>query len=1044
MKNSGSNASMYKIILVLFLTILSLILTYYYHFVLGKTVIFTHLFYIPIILATLWFKKKGMIVPIFLSVFLIFSHFVSSQVSEPLTDDFIRAFMLIMVGIVVSLLSERIDERERLLKTSEEKFRSVSNSALDGIATLTLDGKIIYSNKSFNKTFGYANKELDGINILDIIFSEDKNILKKRLKDIRKDSQFKGYKTEFYGIKKEGARFPFEVSVSEWHTTNDRFVTTIVRDITERKIAEKSLKNHAIQQVTIADISQMALIEIDLDQLMNQIVKKIVNTLKVDYCKILEILPDQSLLLRAGEGWEDGTVGNIKISSGRESQAGYTLQSKEPVIVADLSEETRFNNPKFLFDHDVVSGVSVIIGSQKDPFGVLGVHTKIKREFDGEELNFIQAMANVLAAAIERKAVEEKLKSSEKRYRLIAEHATDMISRQNLKGDYLFVSPACKQILGYEPEELVDHNSFEFIHSHDWGLVKSTLNNLIEKQDIITVIYRIRKKKGNYTWIESTAQTVRDPNTGAFNELIVTSRDINERKKAEKALKESEAYYRTIFENTGTATIIVEEDMTVSLVNTEFEKLYGFKRSEIEGKKKWTEFVVDNYLDTMQKYHERRRIDPDYAPRNYEFQFIDREGEIKDILTTVALIPGTKKSLVSLSDITERKKSTIALERELKIEKALERIYEPLISPNSSIEDISDSVLDEAERLTESLFGYAAVIDSVTGEMINYSIFSSDNCLPVEKLKMEFIENLEGGYPGLLSKSLDSKQAFYINDLNENLEICELNDIKECKFLSAPVMLGNELVGQISLFKLKDFTENDLTAVQRLCEFYALAIQRMHAEEKIKLSLRDKELLLREIHHRVKNNLQIVTSLLNLQSKQIDDEEAIDVFKESQNRVKSMAIIHEQLYQSTDLAHINFEMYINKLVSYLFHSYNVNRRIIKTEILADSVSLNIDTAMPLSLIVNELVSNSLKYAFPNGKEGKIKVELRKEDKMFRLVVADDGIGLPEDFEFEDTETLGLQLINSLTMQIDGEIEVDLSRGTKFKIKFRELKYKNRI
>ena len=628
MKNNDFDKDYYKLILVLVLTFLSVILTYYYHFILGKTIVFTHLFYIPIIMATFWFKRKGMLVPFFLAIFIILSHYLSPLLNSPLNDDFIRASMFIMVGIVVSVLSERIEIRESLLKASEEKFRSVSNSALDGIATLTLDGKIVYSNESFNNIFGHEKGCLNGINILKLIFSTDKEHLKNLLKHIRETRKFKGYNAEFMGFKKDGSSFPLEVSFSEWHTSNNRFVIIIVRDISERKNVEKSLRNHNIQQVSLARISQIALVEIDIYQLMNLIVEEIVKTLEVDYCKILELLPDENFLLIAGVGWKEGVVGNKKISSGRKSQAGYTLLSRKPVIVTNLSKESRFNGPKLLFEHNVVSGVSVIIGSQENPYGVLGVHSTKKRYFDDKEVNFIQSVANVLATAIERKSIKEKLKSSEKRYRLIAENASDMISRHDLETNYLFVSPACKQILNYDINELLGHSAFEFIHPDDWDITKKTLKNVLTEKGINSVTYRIRKKNGIYTWIESTAKAVHDPRTGKVSEIIVSSRDVTERKKAEKDLKESEAYYRTIFENTGTATIIVEEDMTVSLANTKFEKLYGYSRNEIEGKKKWTEFVADTNLEKMMEYHKERRIDPDSVPANYEFKFVNRVSDL--------------------------------------------------------------------------------------------------------------------------------------------------------------------------------------------------------------------------------------------------------------------------------------------------------------------------------------------------------------------------------------------------------------------------------
>jgi PAS domain S-box-containing protein len=209
--------------------------------------------------------------------------------------------------------------------------------------------------------------------------------------------------------------------------------------------------------------------------------------------------------------------------------------------------------------------------------------------------------------------------------------------------------------------------------------------------------------------------------------------------------------------------------------------------------------------------------------------------------------------------------------------------------------------------------------------------------------------------------------------------------------------------------------------------------ERVLAEEKIQKSLEEKELLLKEIHHRVKNNMQIVSSLLNLQSRYIDDEEAYDVFKESQNRVKSMALVHEKLYRSTDLASVNFGEYVRSLSKELLISYGSrsNNVSIKTDL--DDVFLNADTAIPCGLIVTEIISNSIKYAF-DGKGGEISVALHRYNGGFEILIGDNGVGIPEDMDLENTETLGLLLINSLTSQIDGEVELLREEGTSFRIK----------
>lgn len=218
----------------------------------------------------------------------------------------------------------------------------------------------------------------------------------------------------------------------------------------------------------------------------------------------------------------------------------------------------------------------------------------------------------------------------------------------------------------------------------------------------------------------------------------------------------------------------------------------------------------------------------------------------------------------------------------------------------------------------------------------------------------------------------------------------------------------------------------------------SVAIQRKQAEDKIKKALKEKELLLKEIHHRTKNNLMVMSSILELQSQHINDEETLDIFRESQDRANSMALIHERLYQSTDLKRIDFGEYIQNLTTDLFHTYLSDLGRIKLNINADNEMVDIDTTVPLGLILNELVTNSMKYAFPDGAEGEIDIEFHKDDDEFVLMVCDTGMGFPEDLDFRNTDSLGLQLVNNLTRQINGTIELERKEGTKFEIKFKEL------
>lgn len=219
--------------------------------------------------------------------------------------------------------------------------------------------------------------------------------------------------------------------------------------------------------------------------------------------------------------------------------------------------------------------------------------------------------------------------------------------------------------------------------------------------------------------------------------------------------------------------------------------------------------------------------------------------------------------------------------------------------------------------------------------------------------------------------------------------------------------------------------------------------ERKLAEDRIMRSLKEKELLLREIHHRVKNNLQIIITLLSLQSSNTKDQRVIDLYRESQNRILSIALIHENLYQSEDLTNINFASYVKNLIDDLFNSYGVDPSKIQMNMEVKDVVMGIETAIPGGLIINELISNTLKHAFPQGK-GKIYLELTKKDnEKYRLIVRDDGEAFPENFKLDETDTLGMKLISNLVNQLDGNITLDMD-NKEFIIEFEELKYKERI
>ena len=211
-------------------------------------------------------------------------------------------------------------------------------------------------------------------------------------------------------------------------------------------------------------------------------------------------------------------------------------------------------------------------------------------------------------------------------------------------------------------------------------------------------------------------------------------------------------------------------------------------------------------------------------------------------------------------------------------------------------------------------------------------------------------------------------------------------------------------------------------------------------EERVQKAMEEKELLMKEIHHRVKNNLMVISSLLNLESRNVKNEEARNILKESRNRANSMALIHERLYGFSDLKNINFGEYTKSLTQDLFRNYAVDMGNIKLDIDTEDIQLDVDIAVPLGLVLNELVSNCLKYAFPANKKGTLKIIFKKEDDKCILTVKDDGVGIPDDIDVKKTDTLGLTLIRSLVEQIEGNLTITSDHGTEVNITFPEGDY----
>ena len=329
-------------------------------------------------------------------------------------------------------------------------YAQVLDNMAEGVSLSDERGIICYTNPAQDRMFGYGSGELIGkhVSVLNK-YAPEENI--RLFNEIAEQLKAQGYWAgEVSNQKKDGTSFTTFARITAIETDTERCWVCVQEDVTERKQAQEVLAIRVRQQEAVARLGLRALAGADLPTLMDDTAAIVASTLDVEYCKLLELLPDgDQLLLRSGWGWEEGLVGHATIAAGLDSQGGYTLAASQPVIVEDLRTERRFNTPTLLHDHQVVSGVSVIIHGNPRPFGVLGAHTVRRRTFTVDDINFLQAIANVLAIAIERTSVEEELHASRNQLEIILGGVADGITVQSPSGQVIYANDAAVRLLGY-------------------------------------------------------------------------------------------------------------------------------------------------------------------------------------------------------------------------------------------------------------------------------------------------------------------------------------------------------------------------------------------------------------------------------------------------------------------------------------------------------------------------------------------------------------------------------------------------------------------